>query len=293
MAEAGALGDDPTSMSSPRVLLKGLLRLGVAAAFLIGAIAAYRLLVHPLIVATLSLDEWSSSIVRRASILAAAVLSYGAFVRYYERRKAQELALRWRWTVIAGAAGALSIGVTILALYATGHYELIAVRGFGQVPGVLAAIGIAAVLEELAFRGILFRILEETLGTRVALVASATIFGVVHLTNNGARWITLISVTLAGLMWAGVFILSRNIWVAAAHHACWNSTIFLIGVPLSGEDWIAQAPLETALHGSVLWTGGAFGPEDSLVNIAICTAICGALWQMARRGNKVVLRPRS
>jgi len=293
MAEAGALGDKPTSMPSPRVILKGLLRLGVAAAFLIGAIAAYRLLVHPLIAATLSLDEWSSSIVRRASILAAAVLSYGAFVRYYERRKAQELALRWRWTVIAGAAGALSIGVTILALYATGHYELIAVRGFGQVPGVLAAIGIAAVIEELAFRGILFRILEETLGTRVALVASATIFGVVHLTNNGARWITLISVTLAGLMWAGVFILSRNIWVAAAHHACWNSTIFLIGVPLSGEDWIAQAPLETALHGSGLWTGGAFGPEDSLVNIAVCTAICGALWQMARRRNKVALRPRS
>ncbi|MGH9867955.1 MAG: lysostaphin resistance A-like protein [Candidatus Polarisedimenticolia bacterium] len=251
-------------------------------------IAAYRLLLHPLIASMLSLGEQSSSIVRRVAILAAAPLSYWAFVRYYERRKAHELALRWRWTLIAAAAGALSIGVTILALYATGHYQFVAFRGFGQAPGVLGLIWIAAVIEELTFRGILFRIFEETIGTRAALVVSATIFSVAHLANNGFRWVTLLSVTLAGLMWAGVFILSRNIWVTAAHHACWNATIFLIGVPLSGEDWAAQAPLATVPHGPVLWTGGAFGPEDSLINLAVCTAICAALWRMALRRDRIV-----
>src|SRR5579872_4662334 len=97
------------------------------------------------------------------------------------------------------------------------------------------------------------------------------------------KLVTWISITLAGLMWAGVFILGRNLWVAAAHHACWNATIFLIGLPLSCENWRAQAPFETLSHGSVLWTGGAFGPEDSLVNLFVSLAICAALWRLARR----------
>ena len=270
-------------MNKLRVLFKCLLKLCVAAACLVAAVAGYRFLLHPLIESAFSLGEHASSIVRRVNIFAAVVLSYWAFVRYYERRAVQELALRWRWTVLAAVAGSLSIGVTILALYATGHYQLMSFRGFDQAIGVFAAIWIAAMMEEVAFRGILFRILEEAAGTRSALIASAVIFGVVHLTNNGAHWVTLLSVTLAGLMWAGVFILSRNIWVAAAHHCFWNATIFMIGVPLSGEDWRAQAPFETVGHGSILWTGGAFGPEDSLINLFVSLLICAALWRLVLR----------
>jgi hypothetical protein len=270
-------------MNKTRFLLKCFFKLCVAAAFLVAAIAAYRFLLHPLIESAFSLGEHASSIVRRVNIFVAVVLSYWAFVRYYERRPVQELSLRWRWIVLAAVAGALSIGVTILVLYATGHYQLVSFRGFGQATGALATIWVAAVIEEVAFRGILFRILEEGIGTTAAWVGSAVIFSVAHLTNNGVHWITVISVTLAGLMWASVFIVSRNIWVAAAHHCCWNATIFLTGLPLSGEDWRPQALFETVSHGSVLWTGGAFGPEDSLVNIFVSLAICAALWQLARR----------
>jgi hypothetical protein len=85
-------------------------------------------------------------------------------------------------------------------------------------------------------------------------------------------------------MWTCVFILSRNLWVAAAHHSCWNATIFMIGLPLSGENWRALAPLVTVSHGSILWTGGAFGPEDSLVNVAVSTMICAALWRLSMTG---------
>ena len=284
---AGRAGFRRTAMSRSGFLLKGLLKLCVATACLVGAIAAYRLLVHPLIESAFSLGEHASSIVRRVNIFAAVVFSYWAFIRYYERRAAQELSLRWRWIMVAAGAGGMSIGVTILVLYATGNYQLMSFRGFSQATGILGQIWIAAVLEEVAFRAILFRILEERIGTRVALVGSAMIFCVAHLANNGIHWVTLLSVTLAGLMWAGVFIVWRNIWVVAAHHCCWNATIFLIGLPLSGEDWRAQAPLVTVPHGSVLWTGGAFGPEDSLVNIVVSSAICVALWRLARRRHKV------
>lgn len=194
-------------MSKPRFLLQCLFKLCVAATCLVAAIAAYRFLLHPLIESAFSLGEHASSIVRRVSIFVVVVLTYWAFVRFYERRAARELSLRWRWIGLAAVAGSLSIGVTILALYATGHYQIISFRGFGQTTGILATIWVAAVVEELAFRGILFRILEEGIGTRAAWLGSSVIFCVAHLANNGVHWVTWLSVTLAGLMWTAVFIL--------------------------------------------------------------------------------------
>ncbi|HEX3131775.1 MAG TPA: CPBP family glutamic-type intramembrane protease [Thermoanaerobaculia bacterium] len=273
-------------MRKPHPLLRSVLKIGIAAVCVIAAIAAYRFLLHPMIESVFSLGAQASSIVRRVNLFLAAVLSYWGFVRFYERRAAQELALRWRWIALSAAVGALSIGVTILALYITGHYELISFRGFGQTTGIFATIWIAATLEEVAFRGILFRILEEGIGTKWALAASAMIFSALHLSNHGAHAITFFSVTLAGLMWALWFIVSRNLWAAAAHHCCWNATIFMIGLPLSGEDWRAQAAFETVSHGSTLWTGGAFGPEDSLINVFVSFAICAVLWRFARLADR-------
>lgn len=253
-----------------------------------GSIIAWRFLVHPVIESAFGLGPDASSIVRRCAILVVVVAAYAAFVRFYERRPPLELRPRWGWTLLAAAAGAASIGVTIVALYATGHYELVAFRGFAGTPDVLAQIAIAAVIEELTFRAVLFRILEETLGTTGALAGSAVVFAVAHLANNGLQEFTLVTITLAGLMWAGLFIVWRNVWVAAAHHCCWNATIFLIGVPLSGEDWQAQAPLVTDRHGSALWTGGTFGPEDSIVNIVVMIVIVGALLGIGRRRGRFV-----
>src|SRR5262245_24925910 len=152
-------------MSRLRFLFGLLLKLAVGAACLVGAIAAYRFLLHPWIASALSLGEHASSLVRRAGILVVVTFSYWAFVRCYERRAVHELALRWRWILLAAAAGAMSIGVTILVLYATGHYQLLSVRGCAPALGVLGTIWIAAVIEEVTFRGILFRILEEGVGT--------------------------------------------------------------------------------------------------------------------------------
>ena len=44
--------------------------------------------------------------------------------------------------------------------------------------GVAALIGIAATLEELVYRCLLFRLLERAWGTKVALVVQAVVFAV-------------------------------------------------------------------------------------------------------------------
>jgi membrane protease YdiL (CAAX protease family) len=258
-------------------------------AVVVGSVLVYRFWIHPGLETLFGLGAESSSIVRRFGILIAIVSSYATFARFYERRRVRELAPRGIWILVGAAVGAATIGLTIGALYATGHYQLTGYRGWSSAAGILGLIAIAAVVEEIVYRGLLFRIAEEHFGTRVALVSSAAIFGAMHLANDGARWITLASVTLLGLMWAGVFLVSRNLWVAAAHHMAWNATIFLVGAPLSGsEAWRVRAPFETIAVGSEVWTGGAFGPEDSWINLVASVAICAILWRLARNRGKVV-----
>lgn len=271
-------------MTRMRSLLAGLLQLLVGGLVINGVMVAVRFWVAPGITAALSLDALGASIVRRLGIFLVVAGSYAAFVRLYERRAPDELRLRPVWLLAGATGGALATTTTILVLLATGHYHVLAYRGWAQVGDVLGPIGVAAFIEEVTFRGLLFRILEERAGTRWALAVSSIVFCVSHVANGGFGLISLISVTLAGLMWAGVYAVSRNLWVVSAHHACWNAAIFLSGLPLSGEEtWRAQAPLVTEYRGPVLWTGGAFGPEDSLVNIASCFAICVGLWTLARK----------
>ena len=107
--------------------------------------------------------------------------------------------------------------------------------------------------------------LERAWGTELALPVQAVVFALLHLANVeqsgiGAVMTMLVSVSLLGLLWAGLFVLGRNLWVVAANHAAWNFTILLSGVPLSGiEDWRALAPLESRYAGPDWLTGGMFG----------------------------------
>lgn len=95
---------------------------------------------------------------------------------------------------------------------------------------------------------------------------------------------TLMSVTVLGLLWGGLFVLTRNLWVVAANHAAWNFTILLSGVPLSGiEDWRAVAPLESRYAGPDWLTGGMFGPESSPLVIVSATIVVVLLLRAARR----------
>jgi hypothetical protein len=115
------------------------------------------------------------------------------------------------------------------------------------------------------------------------------LFALQHLENiahGGAIDVAtmLVSVTLGGLLWAAVFILTRNLWATVANHAAWNFTILLSGVPLSGiEDWRALAPLESRYAGPDWLTGGMFGPESSLLVIATMSVAVVLLLRIASR----------
>lgn len=233
--------------------------------------------------------EWLS-VLRRVGILSTAVAGYWAFSHWHEKRRVTELRVRPLPLLLGGASGAAMMAIPMCALFALGAYERVLDRGGSTALfGAAGLICIAAILEELAYRCLLFRVLETAWGTPWALLVQAVVFAVEHLENvahGGIRDVVtmLVAATLGGLLWGAVFVLARNLWVVAAHHAAWNYTILLSGLPLSGiEDWRGVAPLESRLAGQDWLTGGMFGPESSWLVIASTTVVVVLLLRGARR----------
>jgi len=283
-----------------RLAKQALLRLIVAFAAIIGAVQLVRLLLLPAIQSVFDPDDAATSLLRRIGIFLFAVLAYWAYVRLVEKRGARELRIGPLPIALGAIAGSLLIAVAMLLMFALGAYEVNAYRGLQEgLLGVAGLIVVAAVLEELIYRCILFRILETAMGTVWALWLQSLVFALMHIANIEDRAstqelvTTVVAGTLIGAFWTLVFVHTRNLWVVAANHAAWNFTIILAGVPLSGiEGWRQLAPLASECRdpacGPTWLTGGVFGPEDSLVTTVMVAASALAMLYWAKRKHRLM-----
>lgn len=163
------------------------------------------------------------------------------------------------WIVLGAAVGTALFAAVFGVLYALGVAHWRGLSAHADVFPQLAAALIAAVGEELTFRGGVFRVLADGFGTTVALIVSAGIFGLLHALNPGATVLSSVAIMLeAGVLLGAAYAYSGNLWLPIGIHLGWNFTEGgLFGVSVS-------------LAGPPLLTGGPFGPEASLVAVAIC-----------------------
>lgn len=146
----------------------------------------------------------------------------------------------------------------------------------------------AGIAEEIAFRGIGFRYLEEGVGTWGALAVSAAAFGAAHLGNPGATWWSALAIALeAGILFGAVYALTRSLWTCIGLHFAWNITQgLLFSIPVSGGrtyGWLVSAPT-----GADLLSGGRFGVEASVVTVVLMGALGLALCVLVHRRGLVV-----
>jgi membrane protease YdiL (CAAX protease family) len=223
-------------------------------------------------------------------LVAGVCLVYAGYVRLIERRAVVELALRDALPELAKGllAGAALFGAVILALWAAGVYRVTGVNGAETLIGPLVSALIAAFLEELVFRGVLFRIVEESLGSWLALGISALVFGLLHAFNPGATLASALAIALeAGILLGAVYMVSRRLWTCIGLHFAWNfAEGGVFGASVSGGK--AGGLLSGRFQGADLLTGGRFGPEASVVAVVICLAAGIACVQLARRRGNVV-----
>jgi hypothetical protein len=132
-------------------------------------------------------------------------------------------------------------------------------------------IGIAT-CEELLFRGVLFRIVEEWAGTVVAVAVSSVLFGLLHLLNPEATlWGAIAIAIQGGLLTAGAWVLTRKLWLPIGIHLGWNFALSgFFGATVSGSDGSSGGLLRGTPHGAAIISGGDFGPEASIFAVLVC-----------------------
>lgn len=205
-------------------------------------------------------------------IAPAVIFVYAAYVRLVERRAATELsASRAPSELGLGVLlGAAWMAATVGIIWLLGGYEFTWTYAWSAVFAAFASAIVAGVWEEILFRGVIFRITEEALGTWLGLAVSAIVFGLVHLMNPSATVTGAAFIVLeAGILLSALYVLTRRLWASIGTHAAWNFVQGgIFGVTVSGTE--AKAGLLSAEPvGPVLLSGGEFGVEGSIVAIVL------------------------
>ncbi|MEU9204411.1 CPBP family intramembrane glutamic endopeptidase [Streptomyces sp. NPDC048332] len=226
-----------------------------------------------------------------------AVPVYRWVVGRTERRPVAELAREGAGSGVGRGVliGVGLFGAVIANIALLGHYE---VDGLGTVTGAIGLIGFmaaAAVTEELLFRGVLFRLVEERTGTWIALALTGALFGLAHLFNPDADLWGAVAIAIeAGGMLAAAYAATRTLWLPIGVHFGWNfAASGIFSTEVSGND-TQQGLLDAATSGPQLITGGAFGPEGSVYSVVFGAVLAAVfMWLAHRRGHVVPRRRRA
>jgi len=122
--------------------------------------------------------------------------------------------------------------------------------------------------EELLSRGYHLQTLASGTNMFWGIVISSSIFGLAHLGNPNATWVSAAGIFFAGVFLAYGYLRTGQLWLSIGLHIGWNffeGVIF--GFPVSGLD--IYRLIHHQIQGPEIWTGGAFGPEAGLIILPV------------------------
>lgn len=118
--------------------------------------------------------------------------------------------------------------------------------------------------EELLSRGYHLQTIASGTNLFWGAIISSTVFGLLHLGNPNATWVSAVGIFFAGLFLAYGYVRTKQLWLSIGLHIGWNffeGVVF--GFPVSGLDIYPLTHIKVT--GPEIWTGGAFGPEAGLI----------------------------
>lgn len=218
------------------------------------------------------------------------VVAYIYLYKFYEKRKITEFSTKriGRNLTFGILLGLILQSLTILVIYLKGGYSIISINPILYIIPPFAMAFSSAIFEEILFRGIIFRIIEEKLGSYIALLISAIIFGALHLTNPNSSLSAGVGLAIqAGLLLGAAYIYSRSLWFPIAIHFAWNFTQSAIfGANVSGNT-ISKTLITSDISGAEWFTGGQFGPEGSIQATVFCLIVTAILLISIHKKGKI------
>ncbi|WP_291149498.1 CPBP family intramembrane glutamic endopeptidase [Flavobacterium sp. UBA7680] len=242
------------------------------------------------LLALTSLDKDYRNLLKGLFVSFSCIFSYILFFKKYEKRAITEFSTKGLLKNISIGAliGFILQSLTILVIYLNGSYSVVKINPVSFILIPFTIMFTVAIIEEILVRGIIFRIVEEKLGSYISLTISSVLFGVFHLANPHGTLISAICITTAGFLFGAVYIYSRNLWMPIALHFAWNFTQSgIFGAITSGNEKTSSL-LEAKIQGPEFITGGEFGPEGSIQAIIFCAAATIILLVLNHKQGKII-----
>ena len=203
----------------------------------------------------------------------AALYAFKKYLSWYvEDSESLSFRGKMRMMGIGWTVAAVNFLAIIVCLFLCGYYRIVTVEfDVASQLSWLSLFLLVGVVEEVVFRGILFRLITDKWNITVGLTTSSLLFGLAHLGNPGATLWAALAITLAsGWLFGMAYAYHQTIWVPIGMHWAWNyleGGVF--GCAVSGAPLDYQPLITPRISGPDILTGGAFGPEASIICVAL------------------------
>ena len=203
----------------------------------------------------------------------AALYAFKKYLSWYaEDGESLSFGSKMRMMGIGWAVAAVNFLAIIVCLFLCGYYRIVTVEfDVASQLSWLSLFLLVAVVEEVVFRGILFRLITDKWNIAVGLTTSSLLFGLAHLGNPGATlWAALAIALASGWLFGMAYAYHQTIWVPVGMHWAWNyleGGVF--GCAVSGTPLDYRPLITPRINGPDILTGGAFGPEASIICVAL------------------------
>jgi membrane protease YdiL (CAAX protease family) len=129
-----------------------------------------------------------------------------------------------------GITSALSVLLISAFLPSSGQTPLEKLLTSRTAIAIFAVFGVAVapLLEEIIFRGFLFKVLWEIGGSRMAIIVTAALFALLHAGQLAGNWGSVVLIFLVGCLLSFVRHRSNSLIPSFVVHTSYNATLFVL-----------------------------------------------------------------
>ena len=237
-------------------------------------------------------SEQFTPLLKQATLLLLLVVGYAAmgmtFARQLHPIREQGLVRRTGWT--AEAALGIAFGwalalVCVLPMVVIGGIAIVLhlkLAAWGWLAVEVAFFALAAMAEEVAFRGFGFQRFEQAVGSFGAVLGFAAFYVIVQAMQPGSNRASLAVSLALCLLLSTAYLRTRALWVSWGINFAWKaSRALLFGLAVSGAS--SHSPVIEGNPMGPFWlTGGGFGLDGSWVVVFILLAALPVLFRFTR-----------
>jgi membrane protease YdiL (CAAX protease family) len=153
---------------------------------------------------------------------------------------------------------------------------------WGQTLLSLATLAVGALALEVAFRGYVYSRLIAAVNPVAATIVLSLIYAIGSSYRDHATGFSIVVTFCMGVLFSLAYLRTHALWLGWGMHFAWNAAmVVLFGLPLAGYVNGSNV-VGTNVSGAAWFTGGAYGPEGSVLAFIVVLAAIPMLYRITR-----------